>query len=336
MLSALQNANHHEHELAFHPSFLCPPRRMACVGRIVFCGRRGEHPLAHVPSIGVGAGKFQSHGVAIGAGVTASAHLSDFLLRMAKARLCHLASTTNRFLTLIQNYSPAHPPCWPPAEPSGSAFLLASRLQASRIEFDHFASLICRRYARRSCNARPVTPRQHAARCRFPSSSSVAQRIATSSAARPISFASAFRLWRGVPAGSVGVNPDHRRRCARFRSDPRDQRPGALWCGDVLAAALCCQSGAIIADGLSFSLGHCYHREILGFLLAVEPLLRSVDREVVGRNISERKNSPEIDRDRSSRPYPAQGKAESQAASKRAVCDAPGVRTASMQPKGSI
>ena len=30
------------------------------------------------------------------------------------------------------------------------------------------------------------------------------------------------------------------------------------------------------------------------------------------------------------------GKAELQAASKRAVCDAPGVRTASMQPKGSI
>ena len=35
-------------------------------------------------------------------------------------------------------------------------------------------------------------------------------------------------------------------------------------------------------------------------------------------------------------PYPAQGKAELQAASKRAVCDASGVRTASMQPKGSI
>jgi len=33
----------------------------------------------------------------------------------------------------------------------------------------------------------------------------------------------------------------------------------------------------------------------------------SVDREVVGRNISERQNSPEIDRDRSSRPYPANG-----------------------------
>jgi hypothetical protein len=81
MLSALQNANHHEHELARYPSFLCPPRCMACVGRIVFRSRRGEHPLAHVPSIGVGAGRFQGHGVAIGAGVTASAHLSDFLLR---------------------------------------------------------------------------------------------------------------------------------------------------------------------------------------------------------------------------------------------------------------
>src|ERR1700740_1861519 len=39
--------------------------------------------------------------------------------------------------------------------------------------------------------------------------------------------------------------------------------------------------------------------------------LRSVDREVAGRNIRERQNSPEIDRDRSSRPYPATGKAES-------------------------
>jgi hypothetical protein len=39
--------------------------------------------------------------------------------------------------------------------------------------------------------------------------------------------------------------------------------------------------------------------------------LRSVDREAVGRNISERKDSPEIDRDRSSRPYPSMGKAES-------------------------
>ena len=39
--------------------------------------------------------------------------------------------------------------------------------------------------------------------------------------------------------------------------------------------------------------------------------LRSVDREAVGRNISEREDSPEIDRDRSSRPYPSTGKAES-------------------------
>jgi hypothetical protein len=40
--------------------------------------------------------------------------------------------------------------------------------------------------------------------------------------------------------------------------------------------------------------------------------LRSVDREIVGRNNSERKHSPEIDRDRSSRPYPPMGKAEAQ------------------------
>jgi hypothetical protein len=40
--------------------------------------------------------------------------------------------------------------------------------------------------------------------------------------------------------------------------------------------------------------------------------LRSVDREVVGRNISERQDSPEIDRVGSSRPYPSMGKAESQ------------------------
>ncbi len=39
--------------------------------------------------------------------------------------------------------------------------------------------------------------------------------------------------------------------------------------------------------------------------------LRSVDREAVGRNISEREDSPEIDRDRSSRLYPSMGKAES-------------------------
>ena len=39
--------------------------------------------------------------------------------------------------------------------------------------------------------------------------------------------------------------------------------------------------------------------------------LRSVDREAVGRNISKREDSPEIDRDRSSRLYPSMGKAES-------------------------
>ena len=38
--------------------------------------------------------------------------------------------------------------------------------------------------------------------------------------------------------------------------------------------------------------------------------LRSVDREVAGRNTSEREHSPEIDRDRSSRPCPVKGKAE--------------------------
>ena len=63
--------------------------------------------------------------------------------------------------------------------------------------------------------------------------------------------------------------------------------------------------------------------------------LRSVDREVVGRNVSEREDSPEIDRDRSSRPYPSTGKAESLDAVQRVSGDASGVRTASMQPKGS-
>src|SRR6202171_4962763 len=48
---------------------------------------------------------------------------------------------------------------------------------------------------------------------------------------------------------------------------------------------------------------------------------------------TERKNSPEIDRDRSSRPCLSKGKAEPQAAATRAVRGAPGVRTASMQPK---
>jgi hypothetical protein len=45
--------------------------------------------------------------------------------------------------------------------------------------------------------------------------------------------------------------------------------------------------------------------------------LRSVDREVVGRNISERQDSPEIDRVGSSRPYPPTGKAETQDATWR-------------------
>ena len=61
--------------------------------------------------------------------------------------------------------------------------------------------------------------------------------------------------------------------------------------------------------------------------------LRSVDREAVGRNIREREDSPEIDRDRSSRPYPSMGKAESLNAVWRVSRDASGVRTAGMQPK---
>jgi len=61
--------------------------------------------------------------------------------------------------------------------------------------------------------------------------------------------------------------------------------------------------------------------------------LRSVDREAVGRNISEREDSPEIDRDRSSRPYPSTGKAESLNAVQRGSRDASGVRTAGMRPK---
>ena len=64
--------------------------------------------------------------------------------------------------------------------------------------------------------------------------------------------------------------------------------------------------------------------------------LRSVDREIVGRNISERKYSPEIDRDRSSRPYPPVGKAESQDALWRVLWDASGVLTAGMQSKDSM
>ena len=64
--------------------------------------------------------------------------------------------------------------------------------------------------------------------------------------------------------------------------------------------------------------------------------LRSVDREVVGRNVRERKDNPEIDRGRSSRPYLSMGKAETQAAVGRVTWDASGVRTAGMQPKDSL
>src|ERR1700741_5020462 len=49
---------------------------------------------------------------------------------------------------------------------------------------------------------------------------------------------------------------------------------------------------------------------------------------------SEREDSPEIERDRSSRPCRSKGKAESQAAIQQVAWGAPGVRTASMQPKG--
>ena len=64
--------------------------------------------------------------------------------------------------------------------------------------------------------------------------------------------------------------------------------------------------------------------------------LRSVDREVVGRNVRERKDNPEIDRGRSSRLYRCMGKAETQAAVWRVTWDASGVRTAGMQPKDSM
>src|SRR5262252_11236648 len=50
---------------------------------------------------------------------------------------------------------------------------------------------------------------------------------------------------------------------------------------------------------------------------------------------SERENSPEIERDRNSRPCRSKGKAESQAAPERVAGGAPGVRTVGMQPKGS-
>jgi len=61
--------------------------------------------------------------------------------------------------------------------------------------------------------------------------------------------------------------------------------------------------------------------------------LRSVDREVAGRNNSERQDSPEIDRGGSSRLYPVTGKAETLDAAGQVSRDASGVRTASMQPK---
>jgi hypothetical protein len=68
--------------------------------------------------------------------------------------------------------------------------------------------------------------------------------------------------------------------------------------------------------------------------VVASPALRSVDREIVGRNISERQSSPEIDRDRSSRPYPPTGKAKSQGTLWRVLWGASGVRTAGMQSKG--
>ena len=52
-----------------------------------------------------------------------------------------------------------------------------------------------------------------------------------------------------------------------------------------------------------------------------------------GQNSRKRKDSPEIDRDRSSRPYPSRGKAEAQYASWRVCWGASGVHTVSMQPK---
>jgi len=60
--------------------------------------------------------------------------------------------------------------------------------------------------------------------------------------------------------------------------------------------------------------------------------LRSVDREGVGRNESERRHSPEIDRGGKRRPYLSMGKAVFRA---RHVSgrEASGVRTAGMQPK---
>jgi hypothetical protein len=43
----------HDARMAHQAAFLCPPRYMACVGCLVIHSRRGEHPLAQVPSISV-------------------------------------------------------------------------------------------------------------------------------------------------------------------------------------------------------------------------------------------------------------------------------------------
>jgi hypothetical protein len=56
--------------------------------------------------------------------------------------------------------------------------------------------------------------------------------------------------------------------------------------------------------------------------------------KVAGRNSSEGQDSPEIDRDGSSRPYPATGKAETLDAVWQVFRVASGVRTASMQRLG--
>jgi len=45
-------AARHDARMPHKTMVLCPSRRMACVGRMVFCGRWGEHPLAHVPPNG--------------------------------------------------------------------------------------------------------------------------------------------------------------------------------------------------------------------------------------------------------------------------------------------
>src|SRR6516225_162177 len=64
--------------------------------------------------------------------------------------------------------------------------------------------------------------------------------------------------------------------------------------------------------------------------------LRSVDREVVGRNNSERQDSPEIDRVGSGRPNPPMGKAEFQRATRQVLWNASGVRIAGMQLRDSM